>query len=59
MPIELNREQMTMIIERARHQRSIATGDLFASATHRTFSWLHRWANKAAHAITVSPTPHH
>jgi hypothetical protein len=40
MKTDLNREQMMMIVERARYQRSIAAGDIIAAAPPQGAVWL-------------------
>ncbi|MCM8612163.1 hypothetical protein [Accumulibacter sp.] len=56
MKTDLDRDQMMMIVERARHQRSIAAGDLIASGTHRALHTLARWTDRFLHALLMSPT---
>jgi hypothetical protein len=40
MKTDLTREQMMMIVERARYQRSIAAGDIIAGYLRKALSWL-------------------
>ncbi|WP_300454369.1 hypothetical protein [Accumulibacter sp.] len=56
MKTDLNREQMMMIVERARHERSIAAGDILAATTHKALWWLARWTDRFLHALLMSPT---
>jgi len=56
MKADLSREQMMMIVERARYQRSIAAGDMVATATCRAVSSLARWTDRFLHALLMSPT---
>ncbi len=58
MKTDLNREQMMMIVERARLQRSIAAGDVIASGTRKTLVWLACWTDRFLHALLMSPTAH-
>ena len=59
MKTDLNREQMMIIVERARYQRSLATGDIYAAATRKTLVWLARGIDKFLHLLLMSPTAHH
>lgn len=56
MKTDLNREQMMMIVERARQQRSIAAGDATAAAARRSLAWLAKWIDRGLHALLMSPT---
>ncbi|MEF8727105.1 MAG: hypothetical protein V5B34_02645 [Accumulibacter sp.] len=56
MKTDLSREQMMMIVERARYQRSIAAGDMVVSLTRRALSSLARWTDRFLHALLMSPT---
>ncbi|KFB69519.1 hypothetical protein [Candidatus Accumulibacter vicinus] len=58
MTTDLNREQIMMIVERARNQRSIATGDLYAAITHQSLGWLARGIDKFLHLLLMSPMAH-
>ena len=53
MKTDLNREQMMIIVERARYQRSLATGDLYAAATSKTLVWLARGIDKFLHLLLM------
>ena len=59
MKTDLTREQMMMIVERARHQRSLAAGDLIAAHTHRAIAWLARAGRKLLGATALAPTARH
>ncbi|QKS30101.1 MAG: hypothetical protein FAZ92_03649 [Accumulibacter sp.] len=56
MKTDLTREQMMMMVERARHERSIAAGDMIAAGTRRTLSALGRWTDRFLHLLLMSPT---
>jgi hypothetical protein len=59
MNTDLNREQIMMIVERARYQRSIAAGEVTAARIHKTLAWLAKWTDKFLHALLMSPTASH
>lgn len=56
MKTDLNREQMMMIVERARQQRSIAAGDMIAVGTRKALVTLARWGDRFLHILLMSPT---
>jgi hypothetical protein len=56
MKTDLNREQMMMIVERARYERSIAAGDAVAAGSRKALLWLAKWTDKFLHALLMSPT---
>ncbi|MBK8386960.1 hypothetical protein [Accumulibacter sp.] len=56
MKTDLTREQMMMIVERARQQRSIAAGDVIAAGTRKALVTLARWADRFLHILLMSPT---
>ncbi len=56
MKTDLNREQMMMIVERARQQRSIAAGDVIAAGTRKALVTLARWVDQFLHILLMSPT---
>lgn len=59
MTTDLNREQIMMIVEHARKQRSIATGDLYAAMIHKSLGWLARGIDKFLHLLLMSPMARH
>ena len=59
MKTDLNRDQIMMIVERARHQHSIEAGGVIATATHKAIAWLASRGDKFLHALLMSPTAHH
>lgn len=56
MKTDLTREQMMMIVERARYQRSLAAGDFYARAARRTSTSLARGIDRFLHLLLMSPT---
>ena len=56
MKTDLTREQMMMIVERARQQRSIAAGDVIAAGTRKALVTLARWVDRVLHILLMSPT---
>ncbi|HNC52365.1 MAG TPA: hypothetical protein PLO14_09045 [Accumulibacter sp.] len=56
MKTDLTREQMMIVVERARHRRSLATGELYATAIRRTLRRLARVLDKFLHVLLMSPS---
>ncbi len=56
MKTDLNREQLMMIVERARQQRSIAAGDAAVAVARRSLAWLTKWIDRGLHTLLMSPT---
>lgn len=56
MKTDLTREQMMMMVERARCERSIAAGNIIAAGTRKTLSALARATDRFLHLLLMSPT---
>ncbi|HAY29792.1 MAG TPA: hypothetical protein PK440_08305 [Candidatus Accumulibacter phosphatis] len=56
MKADLTREQMMMIVERARYQQSIAAGEIVVSGTRKALSALARWTDRFLHGLPMAPT---
>ena len=56
MNTDLKREEIMMIVERARYQRSIAAGDIIVATSGKALSWLAKWTDRFLHALLMSPT---
>ena len=55
----LKREEIMMIVERARYQRSIAAGEVTAVSLRKALAWLAKWTDRFLHALLMSPTANH
>jgi hypothetical protein len=56
MKTDLDREQIMMIVDRARHERSIAAGDVIATAARRALHTLAGWTDRLVHVPAMSRT---
>ncbi len=56
MKADLNHDQLLLIIERARQQRSLAVGTLIVTASRRALLRLARAIDTALHVLLMSPT---
>jgi len=59
MKTDLNHEQLTIIIERARKQRSIAAGEAIATGSRQGLLRLARAVDAFLHVLLMSPTVRH
>ncbi|MBL8397019.1 MAG: hypothetical protein JNL84_02580 [Candidatus Accumulibacter sp.] len=59
MKTELTREQILSTVARARHQRSLAAGEFWATTLRHGLAWLGRTLDKSLHTLLMSPTTHH
>ncbi|HOG02518.1 MAG TPA: hypothetical protein PLL14_00980 [Accumulibacter sp.] len=59
MNTDLKREEIMMIVERARYQRSIAAGEVTAVSLRKSLAWLAKWTDRFLHALLMSPTANH
>lgn len=57
MRTNLNHDQITMIIERARNERGIAVGRFLATAIHQLLDWTEKGTTPQARAM--KPTGYH
>ncbi|MEF8731463.1 MAG: hypothetical protein V5B40_05995 [Candidatus Accumulibacter meliphilus] len=53
MKTNLNHDQIAMIIERARKERSLAVGRWIATAMHRLLDWMEK--GKPGHPAKTAP----
>lgn len=58
MKPDLSREQMMIVVEQARYQRSLAAGEMYATAIRGTLRWLARVLDQFLHVLLMSPTAH-
>ena len=58
MKTDLTREQMLTVVDRARYQRSLAAGEIYANAIRGTLRWLARTLDRFLHVLLMSPTAH-
>lgn len=58
MKTDLTREQIMLIVDRARHQRSIAAGNVSAAYFRQAALWLGHSTDRFLHLLLMSPTAH-
>ncbi|HPT48719.1 MAG TPA: hypothetical protein PLS67_05930 [Accumulibacter sp.] len=58
MKTDLTREQIMLIVDHARHQRSVASGEVSAVFLRKSALWLGHGIDKFLHLLLMSPTAH-
>ena len=51
MKTDLNRDQIMMIVERARRQHAIEAGEVIATGTRSAIAWLSSRGDKLLHSL--------
>ena len=59
MRTDLNHDQITMIIERARNERGIAAGRFLATTIHKLLDWAEKGTQQTQQAQARKPVGYH
>ncbi|WP_291986402.1 hypothetical protein [Candidatus Accumulibacter sp. ACC007] len=59
MKTDLNHDQISMLIERARKERSIAAGRAIATAMHKVLDWMEKGSPNTRRATAEKQNGYH